>query len=101
MLTWLAVLQGGNNNTYCHDSPLNWFDWTQAEEDASGFARFFRLLVNLRYARAPPDSPKTLIMHGSVCASSDASFYFLWCPRIVWLAGGGCLGLSEEKGLSA
>jgi pullulanase/glycogen debranching enzyme len=57
LLTWLSAWQGGNNNTYCHDSPLNWFNWTQAEEDKSGFARFFRLLVNLRLPQSHPDSP--------------------------------------------
>lgn len=43
----LAV-QGGNNNTYCHDSELNWFNWDQAMHDDTGYARFFRCLVNLR-----------------------------------------------------
>lgn len=41
-------LQGGNNNTYCHDSPLNWFNWEQAAADTKGFARYFRCLVNFR-----------------------------------------------------
>ena len=40
--------QGGNNNTYCHDSELNWFNWDQANQDETGYARFFRCLVNLR-----------------------------------------------------
>ena len=43
-----GVMQGGNNNTYCHDSELNWFDWDQANQDVTGYARFFRCLVNLR-----------------------------------------------------
>ena len=41
-------LQGGNNNTYCHDSPLNWFNWEQAAADTKGFARYFLCLVNFR-----------------------------------------------------
>lgn len=40
--------QGGNNNTYCHDSELNWFDWDMQKDDKSGFGRFFRHLVQLR-----------------------------------------------------
>jgi isoamylase len=40
--------KGGNNNTYCHDSPLNWFDWAKATAEGDGFVRFFRLLVNFR-----------------------------------------------------
>ena len=42
--------KGGNNNTYCHDSRLNWFDWDAAESPDNGFARFFRHLVNFRYS---------------------------------------------------
>ena len=44
--------KGGNNNTYCHDSPLNWLNWRQARTDSGGFARFFRLLACLRYGIA-------------------------------------------------
>ncbi len=44
--------KGGNNNTYCHDSPLNWFNWRQARADTGGFARFFRLLARLRCGEA-------------------------------------------------
>ena len=41
-------MQGGNNNTYCHDSKLNWFDWEKQAQDDTGFARFFRHLIRLR-----------------------------------------------------
>lgn len=44
----LCCLQGGNNNTYCHDSPLNWFNWDQAAADTKGFARYFQCLVHFR-----------------------------------------------------
>ncbi len=40
--------KGGNNNTYCHDSPLNWLDWRAATSPDNAFARFFRHLVNFR-----------------------------------------------------
>ena len=40
--------KGGNNNTYCHDSPLNWLDWSAATTPDNAFARFFRHLVNFR-----------------------------------------------------
>ena len=29
-----ARSQGGNNNAYCHDDELTWFDWAAAEENA-------------------------------------------------------------------
>ncbi len=56
-------LQGGNNNTYCHDSPLNWFDWEKAAADTKGFARYFQCLVNFRCGAY------SLISHSSVWSS--------------------------------
>ena len=44
------VRQGGNNNTYCHDSPLNWFNWDLVGDEANGFARFYRSLIHFRRA---------------------------------------------------
>ncbi|BDA40513.1 Isoamylase 1, chloroplastic [Coccomyxa sp. Obi] len=44
--------KGGNNNTYCHDSPLNWFNWTQAAADPTGYARYFRHMVHFRRTHA-------------------------------------------------
>jgi isoamylase len=39
--------QRGNNNPYCHDSPLTWLDWS-SEGDASGMLEFVRSLAKLR-----------------------------------------------------
>jgi isoamylase len=39
--------QKGNNNAYCHDSPLNWIDWRFRKKNKDLF-RFFRLLISLR-----------------------------------------------------
>ena len=39
--------QKGNNNAYCHDSPLSWIDWNLKEKN-SDFFRFFRFLIALR-----------------------------------------------------
>jgi len=44
--------KGGNNNTYCHDSPLNWFQWDALEARDGDFGRFFRHLVHFRRSRA-------------------------------------------------
>ncbi|MDZ4769609.1 MAG: glycogen debranching protein GlgX [Chloroflexota bacterium] len=41
--------QYGNNNTYCHDNELNWFDWRQTETDAD-LLRFFQRIVAFRRA---------------------------------------------------
>ncbi len=42
-----ARTQQGNNNAYCQDSPISWFDWTLAEENAS-LVGFTRKLIELR-----------------------------------------------------
>jgi glycogen operon protein len=31
--------QQGNNNAYCHDDELSWFDWDHRDHDLLGFAR--------------------------------------------------------------
>src|SRR5262249_6231184 len=39
--------QGGNNNTYCQDNAISWFDWTRLEKHAD-VHRFLRLLMERR-----------------------------------------------------
>jgi len=39
--------QGGNNNAYCQDNPLSWFDWDLAAEN-DGLVRFFAGMIDLR-----------------------------------------------------
>jgi glycogen operon protein len=36
--------QRGNNNSYCHDSPLTWFDWDSVKRNA-GLLRFVTKLI--------------------------------------------------------
>lgn len=40
--------QHGNNNTYCHDNELNWFDWWLVEEN-NELLRFARNIVAFRH----------------------------------------------------
>ncbi|HEV2920161.1 MAG TPA: glycogen debranching enzyme, partial [Actinomycetota bacterium] len=35
----LGRSQGGNNNAYCQDNPISWFDWSQPDEDLLAFTR--------------------------------------------------------------
>lgn len=37
----------GNNNTWCQDNELNWFQWDQLKENQS-FYRFYRSLIHFR-----------------------------------------------------
>ena len=39
--------QRGNNNAYCQDNPVSWFDWTLAQRHAD-LLRFFRLMIAFR-----------------------------------------------------
>ena len=39
--------QGGNNNAYCQDNELSWFDWSAVEREA-GMLRFTASLVAAR-----------------------------------------------------
>lgn len=41
--------QDGNNNAYCQDSPLNWYDWDLAPRDAE-FLEFVRSVIAFRKA---------------------------------------------------
>src|SRR3954447_4327042 len=45
----VARTQHGNNNTYCHDDELNWFDWGQLAEQAD-LLRFTRRCIAFRHA---------------------------------------------------
>ena len=39
--------QFGNNNAYCHDNELTWFDWNLPKKNNSLF-RFVKMLINFR-----------------------------------------------------
>ena len=43
--------KGGNNNTYCHDAALNWFDWDRATADDDGLVRFVAARTAFRASR--------------------------------------------------
>lgn len=45
----VARTQHGNNNAYCHDSPLSWFDWSLVDENPELF-RFVRGCIAFRAA---------------------------------------------------
>lgn len=42
--------QYGNNNGWCQDSKLTWFDWKGAKEDGYGMLRFTQKMVHFRRA---------------------------------------------------
>jgi glycogen operon protein len=42
--------QGGNNNAYCQDNEISWFDWTRVDKHAD-VHRFLKLLIERRLLR--------------------------------------------------
>ncbi|WP_206934863.1 glycogen debranching protein GlgX [Roseococcus thiosulfatophilus] len=53
----MARSQGGNNNAYCQDNDISWFDWEHAEtEEAQSLQRFTARLAGLRQ-QLPPLRP--------------------------------------------
>lgn len=40
--------KGGNNNTYCHDTALNYVDWAATDADERGLRRFWHHMIRLR-----------------------------------------------------
>lgn len=43
--------QGGNNNAYCQDNEISWFDWTRVKQHAD-VHRFLKLLIERRLLRS-------------------------------------------------
>jgi glycogen operon protein len=72
----------GNNNTYCHDSELNWFDWRRVEDD-DGWLRFVRRCIAFRHAH-PALRRRTHFAHEDVVGSGypDISWHGVraWHP---------------------
>lgn len=83
--------QQGNNNTYCHDSPLNWFDWSLLDTKQDLF-RFHKNWIQFRKAhpllRHPAHvgnehahtSPLEVSWHGHEAWNAD------WSPESRFLA---------------
>ncbi|MDJ1182997.1 glycogen debranching protein GlgX [Roseofilum casamattae] len=43
--------KGGNNNTYCHDNPLNWLDWSLLDTNSDIF-QFFQDCIAFRHSHS-------------------------------------------------
>jgi glycogen operon protein len=68
--------QQGNNNAYCHDSPLSWLDWEAAEKPPNReLTQFLRRLLALR--RAHPVLHRRRFLHGRD-ASADGVIDIAW-----------------------
>jgi glycogen operon protein len=63
--------QRGNNNAYCEDNEISWFDWTLLAKHVD-VHRFVRLLIARRLSRDPGAELERLSLHDFLCASRHA-----------------------------
>jgi isoamylase len=78
--------QNGNNNAYCQDNEISWFDWTRDEEQ-NRFLEFTRKLIWFRQAHPVVRRPKFL--QGRRIPGSEIR-------DVMWFNPGGC-EMSEEE----
>jgi len=60
--------QGGNNNAYCQDNAVSWFDWSLVEKNKD-LVRFCRGLISFR--RRQPTMRRKHFLSGKTLANSD------------------------------
>ena len=66
----LARTQRGNNNAYCQDNELSWFDW-ELDERRQRLLEFTRRLIQLRHAH--PVFRRTQFLTGELAARLGAA----------------------------
>jgi isoamylase len=69
----LSRSQRGNNNAYCHDSPLSWFDWSIGA-DRAAFLAYARALFAFRRAH-PALRRRTFLAGRPGVAGSDVAWW--------------------------
>jgi glycogen operon protein len=85
--------QGGNNNVYCHDDELSWFDWSLTESNAE-LLQFVRRVISFRQ-----DHPVLRGMHhpSSVdpleCLHPEVSWHGVRAWEPDWSSTGRVLGV--------
>ncbi|TBR57054.1 glycogen debranching enzyme GlgX [Westiellopsis prolifica IICB1] len=57
--------QKGNNNAYCQDNEISWFDWNLVEKNADIF-RFFKLMIDFRQCYCHPGLRRSYFFTGEV-----------------------------------
>lgn len=80
--------QRGNNNAYCQDNELSWFDWTLVEKNAD-LVRFCRGLIGFR--RRQPTVRRKYFLSGQPAGTSgllDVNWYSALGTAVDWKAHG-------------
>jgi len=57
--------QKGNNNAYCQDNEISWFDWNLVEKNSDIF-RFFKLMIGFRKSYCHPALRRRYFFNGEV-----------------------------------
>ena len=62
----LGRTQGGNNNAYCQDNPISWYDWSAVDHDLVAFTRRLLAVAPRPPGAAPPQlrhRPRSGLVH--------------------------------------
>ena len=70
--------QGGNNNAYCQDNAISWFDWTLVESNA-GLVQFTKVLIAFRKTQ-----PALIRDHYFEPDSDDVRWYDAQLKPVEW-----------------
>ncbi|MFM7107002.1 MAG: glycogen debranching protein GlgX [Planctomycetaceae bacterium] len=83
--------QGGNNNAWCQDNPVSWFDWSLVDADAD-LVRFVRELVRFRLGN-PTLRRRAFLVGGSSASGTlpDVEWFSPDGEHIDWYAADGSL----------
>jgi glycogen operon protein len=83
--------QRGNNNAYCQDNNISWFDWALVERNAQ-LVRFTKSLIEFR--RTQPAVRRTEFLSGEPTAAGEMPDVMWFGPdgrRMVWTGAGSSL----------
>ncbi|MBI1248008.1 glycogen debranching protein GlgX [bacterium] len=83
--------QLGNNNAYCQDNELSWFDWSLLEKHAD-VCRFFQLLCVRRVTRSMEHEQKRTSLV-QLLADAEESWHGVRLNQPDWSDGSHCIAL--------
>jgi len=79
--------QRGNNNAYCQDNEISWFDWEHIRHEDADLARFVRYLIHLRREHRVFSRPRFL--RGEVLSEAGVK-------DITWVTPSGKEAIAED-----
>ncbi len=105
----IARTQNGNNNAYCQDNEISWYDWTDTPEKES-LLEFTCRLIELR-RNHPNLRRRKFFQDREIRSSSDISWYgndgkeldpqawdYGWARTLGMMLNGQTLGISDQLG---